>query len=72
MTPEEVIEHYGKGGGAEVAAKALGVSPQAISQWRRSGVVPIGRQCRIQIESGGLLVADSEKQSLEPQEVAVA
>ncbi len=72
MTPKEVIDHYGQGDGPIAAADKLGVSPQAISQWSTSGVVPLSRQYRIQIESGGLLIADGEKQGLESQEFASA
>ena len=57
MTIDDVVTHYGS---TALAAKALGITTQAISFWRTErgkGVVPVGMQYRIQIETGGALTA---------------
>lgn len=53
MTHQELVEHFGN---ANRAAKALGFSRQALSQWKSSGI-PFESQYRIQIQTKGKLKA---------------
>jgi len=55
MTPEDIIAHFGT---ASVAARKLGVTHAAISIWKRTGYIPIGRQALIQLQTSGRLRAD--------------
>ena len=50
MNIEEVIEHFG---GVMQTALRLGVSRQAVYDWRKSGVIPFARQAQIELESDG-------------------
>ena len=52
MTLKDITDHYG---GLTAAAKALRLPVSTVSDWRRG--VPFGRQCQIQLETGGKLRA---------------
>lgn len=54
MTFEQVVKHFGS---APSAAKALGVTRQAVYRWKEAGI-PVGTQCRIQLLTGGVLQAE--------------
>ena len=57
MTPEQAIDHYrGRGG----LAKACDVSEAAIYLWVKQGAIPYDRQCQIQVETKGKLLASKE------------
>lgn len=58
MTVNEVIDHYGS---IKLAAKALSVTYQCVHNWKGDGV-PAGVQSRIQLQTGGVLLADPYKQ----------
>lgn len=51
-TLNDVIEHFG---GVPKLAKALGIEPQAIYQWK--GLIPLGRAYQIESISGGVFSA---------------
>lgn len=55
MTHDQLISHYGNG--AE-AARALGVSRQAVNNWRVHGI-PLGVQYQIELATNGRLKADA-------------
>ena len=57
MKKSEAVEHFGT---QEALAEFCEVSPQAVSQWIGEHI-PLQHQYRIQIETGGKLVADSPK-----------
>lgn len=50
MNIEEVINHFG---GVVQTALRLGVSRQAVYDWRKSGTIPFARQAQIELESNG-------------------
>jgi len=50
MNIEEVINYFG---GVVQTALRLGVSRQAVYDWRKSGVIPFARQAQIELESDG-------------------
>jgi len=50
MNIEEVINHFG---GVCQTAVRLGVSRQAVYDWRKSGTIPFARQAQIELESDG-------------------
>ena len=52
MTPQEVIEHYET---QEKAARALGVTQQAIARWVAAGEVPELRKYQIEKVTKGKL-----------------
>lgn len=54
MKVEDVIAHFGT---ATAAAKALGVTKGAVSQWATSGQIPALRQYQIERVTGGALRA---------------
>ena len=58
MTYTDILEHFG---GLRPAAKALGLAVTTVNDWRDG--VPYGRQCEIQIRTGGVLVADEPKRN---------
>jgi DNA-binding transcriptional regulator YdaS (Cro superfamily) len=55
MRPREVVNHFGT---IAAAARVLMVSSPSISQWLDAGVIPIDRQCQIEIITNGVLRAD--------------
>jgi hypothetical protein len=55
MTPDALIEHFG---GVTATARALDVKPPSVSEWKKRGVVPIGRQYQAQLLSRGKLRAE--------------
>lgn len=59
MTYHDIVKHFGT---VIRASKALNCSRQAIYRWKEDGV-PIGTQCRIQIQTGGVLKADQAMSS---------
>jgi transcriptional regulator with XRE-family HTH domain len=54
MNYADVCRHFGT---QSAIARALGISVQAVSRWKRSGIVPLARQYEIQILTGGHLRA---------------
>jgi len=50
MDIEEVIKHFG---GVVQTALRLGVTRQAVYDWRKSGKIPFARQAQIELESKG-------------------
>ena len=54
MTHQDLVGHFGN---ASKAAKALGYSRQAVSQWKDRGI-PFEAQYRIQMRTKGRLRAD--------------
>jgi len=55
MTFEDIRKHFGS---LTAAAKALNLPITTVSDWRQG--VPFGRQCQIQIITGGKLQASRE------------
>lgn len=55
MTPNQLTRHYGNG---NRAARALGISRQAVRRWIAQGYVPETRQYQIEVLTGGKLRAD--------------
>lgn len=54
MTPDLLIAYFG---GITATAKALGVKPPSVSEWKSNGVVPEGRQYQVEVLTGGELKA---------------
>jgi len=54
MTHSDLIGYYGNGA---QAARALGVTRQAVNNWRKSGV-PLGVQYQAELATQGALRAD--------------
>lgn len=55
MTFDDIVAHFG---GVEKARDALGLkSRQTLYNWKDGGV-PAGEQCRIQLLTSGVLLAD--------------
>jgi len=50
MDIEKVIEHFG---GVVQMAIRLGVTRQAVYDWRKSGKIPFARQAQIELETDG-------------------
>lgn len=50
MHIEEVITHFG---GVMQTAMRLGVTRQAVYDWRKSGKIPFARQAQIELETNG-------------------
>lgn len=57
MTVDQVIEHFD---GISNVAKALGISYQAVREWKTNGDVPEGRQWQIQAMTEGALQVSTE------------
>jgi len=55
MSPDALIAHFG---GVNATARALGVEPPSVSEWKTQGVVPELRQYQAEIATGGKLRAD--------------
>lgn len=55
MTLEEVVEHFGS---MSNAAKAINVSRQAVTNWRRIGYIPLLQQYRFAEATEGELLPD--------------
>jgi len=50
MNIEQVIEYFG---GVVQTAVRLGVTRQAVYDWRKSGKIPFARQAQIELETDG-------------------
>jgi len=55
MSPDDLIAFFG---GVTETARALGVKPPSVSEWKATGVVPETRQYQAEIATGGRLRAD--------------
>jgi DNA-binding transcriptional regulator YdaS (Cro superfamily) len=55
MTTDEALTFFGTGA---ALARALKIKPPSVSEWVTEGVIPIGRQCQIEIITDGALRAD--------------
>lgn len=64
MTYDDLIKHFGS---ASATARALGITKQAVHQWR-SGITQT-RQAWIELKTDGALTADLSADT-KPQEVA--
>jgi hypothetical protein len=60
MKPNEVLRHFGTWA---AVANALDIKPPSVSEWVTAGTIPIGRQCQIEILTGGALIADRKQVS---------
>jgi transcriptional regulator with XRE-family HTH domain len=58
MTYDQLLDLYKT---QRAAAEAVGVSKQAVSQWKRKGI-PRNSQIDIEVKSGGRLKADLPKE----------
>lgn len=54
MTPEEAISHYGS---QAAVARACDVTDSAVYLWVKQGFIPYDKQCQIQVDSSGGLIA---------------
>lgn len=54
MTPKEVVKYFG---GKREAAKALGVTRQAVYSWLQRKRIPYQRACQIEVNTKGALKA---------------
>ena len=54
MEVEKVIEHFGD---TRKTAEALGLGYQTIWQWRKNGKIPLDKQYKIQVVTGGEFIA---------------
>lgn len=61
MTLNQVKRYYGT---VAKTAEACGTSYQVAQKWYLSGVLPMGRQCQLEILTGGKLRADRKKWNL--------
>lgn len=66
MTPKQAINFFH---GASRLARALGVSPQSVSDWDDAGVMPEGRQYQCELATGGRLKADLPALRMSSEEV---
>ena len=57
MTPEQAIEHYQTRG---ALAKACEVTEAAVYLWVKQGAIPYDRQCQIQVDTDGALLASKD------------
>ena len=57
MEVEKVIEHFGD---TRKTAEALGLGYQNIWQWRKNGKIPLNKQYKIQVVTGGEFIAEVE------------
>lgn len=57
MTPEQAIDHFKTRG---ALAKACEVTETAVYLWLKQGAIPYDRQCQIQVETNGALLASKE------------
>lgn len=57
MDVEKVIEHFGD---TRKTAEALGLGYQTIWQWRKNGKIPLNKQYKIQVVTGGEFIAEVE------------
>lgn len=44
----------------QAIARALGIKPQAVYQWKKSGVVPLKSATRLQTDSRGRIKVDTK------------
>ena len=58
MDVEKVIEHFGD---TSKTADALGLGYQTIWQWRKNGKIPLDKQYKIQVVTGGEFMVEVEK-----------
>lgn len=54
MTTQDIIDFYGSG---KNAADALGISRQAVYQWKSRDSIPLARQYEYEVKTGGALKA---------------
>jgi hypothetical protein len=66
MYPHQVVDFYKT---QAEAARRLDVSDTAVGHWLRQGWMPFDRQCQVQVDSGGQLIAD-KAHARPPQEKA--
>lgn len=64
MEYSEVLDHFGNG---VKVARALDIDPSAVYQWGRKGIVPMSTQYRIEVVSGGALIADRNNNASPPK-----
>lgn len=57
MTPDQAVAHYKTRG---ALAKACDVTEAAIYLWVKQGFIPYDRQCQIQVDTGGALLASKD------------
>jgi hypothetical protein len=58
MTTDEVYQYFGT---AYAAAKAMGITKQAFSEWIKNGFIPLKRQKKIEALTKGKLIAREEE-----------
>lgn len=58
MEVEKVIEHFGD---TRKTAEALGLGYQAVWQWRKNGKIPLDKQYKIQVVTGGEFLVEVDK-----------
>lgn len=56
MDIQQVISHFD---GIPATARALGVSYQAVREWKQQGRIPVTRRYQIEVVTKGKLKADS-------------
>lgn len=60
MNVDQAIEHFGS---QSALARALGIEPPSVAEWKSKGKIPPVRQFQIEVVSGGALKADAPEQS---------
>lgn len=60
MTPDDLIGHFGS---VTATARALGVRPPSVSEWKATGRVPQGRQFQAEVLTDGALRAEQQSSS---------
>lgn len=66
MTKDDAIKHFGS---LAAVGRALGVGRAAVCAWDE---IPIGRQCQLEVLTGGTLKADRDKLGIDDSESAVS
>lgn len=60
MNIEQAIEHFGS---QSALARALGIEPPSVAEWKTNGRIPQLRQFQIELVTGGKLKADQTQAS---------
>jgi DNA-binding transcriptional regulator YdaS (Cro superfamily) len=60
MNIDQAIEHFGS---QSALARALGIEPPSVAEWKANGRIPPLRQFQIESVTGGKLKADQPQQS---------